>query len=458
MKTSKEEQMLATGNVGKLFIQFGIPGVLGLLLIGFQPMVDGLFLINFVGPDALAGVNLFVPVYTFVSALAVVVGIGSQTIVSLSLGEKNYATANDSFRTAGVFLAVFLLVLSAVCYAGAEPLSRFLGADADLQHYTVDYIRYLSPFLPVLALLFLGDYMLKATARPYLALSLLGLVLLLNIVLDYLLVAVMGAGVKGAALATGISLSVPLLLMAVLLLRKDNIVSFRKGKFRYKLLWNMLYNGSSEGLSELSAGITVFLFNNVMMDLFGKSGVAAFTSVNYLLYLGVQLYVGLSDGIIPILSYNYGAGNKERVRATIRLGRRTNLIIGLIFFALLFWGGTFLVGHFFGNTDAGDVEIIKAIAVTGATYVAFAFFFNGQNILSSSLFTSMGDARTSVVISLMRGLLLVVIGIFILPLVFGNTGIWLVIPLSELVTLFYCLVIVRKKASWLVTKQTSQYG
>ena len=458
MKTSKEEQMLATGNVGKLFIQFGIPGVLGLLLIGFQPMVDGLFLINFVGPDALAGVNLFVPVYTFVSALAVVVGIGSQTIVSLSLGEKNYATANDSFRTAGVFLAVFLLALSAVCYAGAEPLSRFLGADADLQHYTVDYIRYLSPFLPVLALLFLGDYMLKATARPYLALSLLGLVLLLNIVLDYLLVAVMGAGVKGAALATGISLSVPLLLMAVLLLRKDNIVSFRKGKFRYKLLWNMLYNGSSEGLSELSAGITVFLFNNVMMDLFGKSGVAAFTSVNYLLYLGVQLYVGLSDGIIPILSYNYGAGNKERVRATIRLGRRTNLIIGLIFFALLFWGGTFLVGHFFGNTDAGDVEIIKAIAVTGAMYVAFAFFFNGQNILSSSLFTSMGDARTSVVISLMRGLLLVVIGIFILPLVFGNTGIWLVIPLAELVTLFYCLVIVRKKASWLVTKQTSQYG
>lgn len=458
MKTSKEEQMLATGSVGKLFIQFGIPGVLGLLLIGFQPMVDGLFLINFVGPDALAGVNLFVPVYTFVSALAVVVGIGSQTIVSLSLGEKNYATANDSFRTAGVFLSVFLLALSAVCYAGAEPLSRFLGADADLQHYTVDYIRYLSPFLPVLALLFLGDYMLKATARPYLALSLLGLVLLLNIVLDYLLVAVMGAGVKGAALATGISLSVPLLLMAVLLLRKDNIVSFRKGKFRYKLLWNMLYNGSSEGLSELSAGITVFLFNNVMMDLFGKSGVAAFTSVNYLLYLGVQLYVGLSDGIIPILSYNYGAGNKERVRATIRLGRKTNLIIGLIFFALLFWGGTFLVSHFFGNTDAGDVEIIKAIAVTGATYVAFAFFFNGQNILSSSLFTSMGDARTSVVISLMRGLLLVVIGIFILPLIFGNTGIWLVIPLSELVTLFYCLVIVRKKASWLVTKQTSQYG
>lgn len=458
MKTSKEEQMLATGNVGKLFIQFGIPGVLGLLLIGFQPMVDGLFLINFVGPDALAGVNLFVPVYTFVSALAVVVGIGSQTIVSLSLGEKNYTTANDSFRTAGVFLTVFLLALSAVCYAGAEPLSRFLGADADLQHYTVDYIRYLSPFLPVLALLFLGDYMLKATARPYLALSLLGLVLLLNIVLDYLLVAVIGAGVKGAALATGISLSVPLLLMAVLLLRKDNIVSFRKGKFRYKLLWNMLYNGSSEGLSELSAGITVFLFNNVMMDLFGKSGVAAFTSVNYLLYLGVQLYVGLSDGIIPILSYNYGAGNKERVRATIRLGRRTNLIIGLIFFALLFWGGTFLVGHFFGNTDAGDVEVIKAIAVTGATYVAFAFFFNGQNILSSSLFTSMGDARTSVVISLMRGLLLVVIGILILPLIFGNTGIWLVIPLSELVTLFYCLVIVRKKASWLVTKQTSQYG
>ena len=93
----------------------------------------------------------------------------------------------------------------------------------------------------------------------------------------------------------------------------------------------MIYNGSSEGLSEFSAGITVFFYNLVMMNIFGINGVAAFTSVNYLLYLGVQLYVGLSDGIIPILSYNYGAGKLHRMKDILRLASHTNFAIGIFF-------------------------------------------------------------------------------------------------------------------------------
>lgn len=248
MELSREEQLLATGKIGSLFLKFGIPGVLGLLFIGFQPMVDGLFLVNYVGPDALAGVNLFVPIYTFASALAVVVGIGCQTVVSISLGERNYKVANHAFRTAGVFLFVFLAVVAALCYVGADTLSALLGANADLQAYTAEYIRWFSPFLPVLALVFLGDYLLKACSRPYFALSLLGLILFLNVLLDYLFVVVLSVGVKGAALATGISLSTTLVWMAVVLLRKNNLVSFWKGRFSARLLGKMLYNGSSEGL------------------------------------------------------------------------------------------------------------------------------------------------------------------------------------------------------------------
>lgn len=452
MHVSKEEKMLAEGNIQHLFLKFGIPGVLGLLFIGFQPMVDGIFLINYVGADALAGVNLFIPVYTFVSALAVVVGIGCQTVVSISLGEKNYQIAHDALRTAAVFLLTFMTICSATCLSWAEPLSLFLGANADLQPYTVAYIRNFAPFLPVLALLFLGDYMLKASARPYLALSLLGLILFLNIALDYLLVAQWGWGVKGAAWATGLSLTTSLGIMTVILLRPTNLVQLRKGHFHFPLLGKMLYNGSSEGLSEFSAGITVYLYNLVMMELFGKNGVAAFTAVNYLLYLGVQLYVGLSDGIIPILSYNFGAGLQQRMKATLRLASRTNFIIGLFFFTTLLFGSEFLVAQFFKTDVAGDVATIQSIAVTGATWVAFAFLFNGQNILSSSFFTSMGNAKASVVISLLRGLLLVVSGLYLLPLVFGKTGIWMVIPLAEFITLLYCWWITRKKVSWLYQK------
>lgn len=165
MTLSKEEKMLAKGNINSLFLKFGIPGVLGLLFIGFQPMVDGIFLIKYVGPDALAGVNLFVPVYTFVSALAVVIGIGCQTVVSISLGEKKYHIANDAFKTAAIFLLGFMILVAAVSILWTEPISKVLGANADLQPFTIEYIRNFAPFLPILTLLFLGDYMLGTVAK-----------------------------------------------------------------------------------------------------------------------------------------------------------------------------------------------------------------------------------------------------------------------------------------------------
>ena len=302
MGLSNEEQLLATGDIGYLFRKFGIPAIIGLLCIGFQPMVDGLFLGNFVGPDALAGVNLFMPLYTLITAATVVVGVGCQTIVSISLGQGNYQRAQDAFRSASLFLLLFTSFMAVASYIGAEAIGRTLGANDQLQPYIVNYIRQFAPFFPALALIFLGDYILKAIGRPYFALFLLGLVLLLNIVLDYVFIGILGMGVAGAALATGTAMTTSCLIMFSQLARRKSIVNIRQGNFSTRLVGRMLYNGSSEGLSELSAGITVLLFNWMMMKLFGADGVAAFTAVNYMLFLGVQLFVGLSDGIIPVFS------------------------------------------------------------------------------------------------------------------------------------------------------------
>lgn len=255
-------------------------------------------------------------------------------------------------------------------------------------------------------------------------------------------------GIKGAALATGLALASACLVMLPALLSKKNIVNLHGGKFSFKLIGEMLYNGSSEGLSELSAGITVFLFNWAMMTSLGENGVAAFTAVNYILYLGVQLFVGLSDGIIPILSYNFGAGNHERMKKTLVMGYRTNAFIGAIFFSLMFFSGEFIVRFFFNSSDGSNIEEIIDISSTGAAFVASAFILNGANILSSSFFTSMGEAKTSVVISLLRGLVLIAAGIVIWPFIFGENGLWVVIPAAETLTSIYCLYILRKKVSW----------
>lgn len=248
-KRSKEEMLLARGKIGYLFLKFGIPGIVGLLFIGFQPIVDGLFIGNFLGAEAMAGVNLFMPIYTFVSASAVVAGIGCQTIVSISLGGQNYQRANNAFRTAFVFLTAYSLILAIICLIWAEQLSTILGADEVLHPFATEYIRAFSPFFIFLTLVFLGDYILKATGRPYSALFLLGLILLGNIILDYIFIVRFRMGISGAALATGISLGISCILMFVKLLKHGNIVNLRKGKFSNRLIGEMLYNGSSSGVS-----------------------------------------------------------------------------------------------------------------------------------------------------------------------------------------------------------------
>ena len=452
MTLSKEEKLLTTASIGHLYRKFGIPGIIGLLCMCFQPMIDGLFLGNFVGPDALAGVNLFMPLYNFLSIAAVVMGIGCQTVISISLGQSDYRRANNAFRTAFVFLLFFTAFMATLCVVGRNWLGTMLGADATLMPHIVDYILHFAPFLPAVVLIFLADYVLKSIGRPYAAMSMYGLVLLINIVLDYLFIAKLGLGVSGAARATGLAFTVSCVLMFLSLLKEKNLVHIQKGKFDARLLRQMLYNGSSEGLSEFSAGVTIFLFNWMMMKTFGADGVAAFTAVNYILYLGVMLFVGLSDGIIPVFAYNYGAGNRDRLKKALFMGYKVNAVIGLIFFAILFFGSEGILELFFNDTSNEHVGHILSIAHIGASFMAFAFLFNGSNIITSSFFTSMGDARRSVYISLLRGLLMVIIGIAIYPYVFGENGIWLVIPIGEVVTFIYGRYLLHKKTPWVYRK------
>ena len=448
---TKEEMLLAQGNIPFLFKKFAIPGIIGLLFIGLQPVVDGIILSHFIGTEALAGVNLFMPVYTFMSASAVVVGIGCQTIVSISLGSQNYQRAKNAFKTAFLFLVAYSLIIGWIVRSNSESLSLLLGANETLLPYTRDYISTFWIFFPFLTLLFLGDYILKATGKPNLAVFVLGSVLTLNVILDLLFIGLFDWGVKGAALATGIALGSGILIMLPGLLSTRYVVNPKEGRCSLKLLGEMTYNGSSEGLSELSAGITVFLFNWAMMNTWGEIGVAAFTTINYLLYVGVQLFVGLSDGIIPILSYNYGANNLRRMKETLFLGFKINASIGLLLFAVIFFGGEFLISLFFQNNSSGNVSEILQLASTGASFCAFAFLVNGANIISSSFFTSMGCAGKSAIISLMRGLLLIVIGILLYPKWFGDYGIWMVIPIAEGITFITCLFLIRNKAAWLFT-------
>ena len=436
----EREKLLLTGEIPRLFMKYALPGVAGLLFLGIQSVIDGIVLGRFVGANALASVNLVLPCYSLISAFAIVMGIGGQTLVSISLGRGDKQEANNALRSVFVFLLGMSVVVSLVIFLSAGKIASFLGANEVLLPDAVHYIRALVPFFPLLCAMFFGDYIIKAMGHPLYATSVMGMTVVLNIVLDLVFVAVLGWGVMGAGLATGIAFTMGACFNVPRLFSSHEVVAVQRGRYDRRLVWNAFYNGSSEGMSELSVAITVFLFNITMMRYLGESGVAAFTAINYILFIGTTVFLGISDGIIPIIGYNYGARQQERIKSILKLAARTNSLIGIGLFLLLLLFGEQVIGLFFKDHGSEAFEI----ASRGVSIYCFAFLLCGLNILASSYFTAIGNAKISIIISALRGLVFVGIGILVLPAVFGIDAIWYDVPIAEICTLSVSFWLVRR--------------
>lgn len=437
---TKAEKELGTEAIPKLFRKFAIPGVIGLLFLGIQTIIDGIILGNYVGPNALASVSLILPCYSFMAAIAVMIGVGCQTLVSIRLGQQNRKGASDALTSAFIFLLGFSVAISILIYAFASEISNLLGANDVLQEGSINYIRSLVPFFPIISAMFFADYVLKALGQPIYSMLIMSGTVIINIVLDLVFIALFDMRTTGAGLATGLAFTAGALCSLPMVMFKWKNLSILSGRFRLNLVWQMFYNGSSEGISELSSGITVLLFNITLMQYLGESGVAAFTAIQYLFFIGITVFLGISDGIIPIISYNYGADYWERIKQVFMLALKINFIIGVCLFLLLFFFGEHVISLVFKSSE---VDVIR-IATQGAAIYAFAFFLNGMNILSSSYFTAMANAKISIIISLLRGLIFVAIGIYVFPKIVGINGIWLTVPVAEFCTAVISFFLVRQ--------------
>lgn len=434
------EKMLLSGNIPHLFMQYAAPGVAGLLFIGLQSVVDGIVLGRYVGPNALASINLILPCYSLITALAIIMGVGCQTIVSISLGKRDRKEANNALRSLFVFLLSFSILLSTLIYVFAGKIAFLLGANDVLVADSVGYIRSLVPFFPVLCMMFFSDYILKALGYPVYATSVMASTVLVNIGLCILFVGVLDWGVKGAGLSTGIAFTIGALFNVPRLFNPHEAIAVQRGKYRNKLVWQAFYNGSSEGVSELSVAITVFLFNITLMKYLGEDGVAAFTAINYILFIGMMFFLGVSDGIIPIIGYNFGAGKRKRIRAVLKMAVATNLTIGFLLFLSLMLFGDQAIGLFLRDRESEAFRI----ASSGVSIYCFAFLIIGLNILASSYFTAIGNAKISIVISALRAFVFVSCGILLMPLLWGVQAIWFAVPVAEVCTLGISFWLVRR--------------
>ena len=435
-----DQKILETEKLLKLFIKFTIPSIIGMVFLGIQGIIDGLFVGNVIGENALASVNLVQPYMQIIMAYALVIGVGAQSVIGINLGKGENEKAQNIFRTSLILLTLISILVMMFGIFFSDKIAIFLGANEVLLEGASTYIKIISYFIVFVSLMFLFEMIVRTIGKPNISLVSMILAVLLNVVLDYLLINKLNLGIKGAAIATGISYASAFFINIIPFLSKKTVVNIYKGKFDGSCLFPMVYNGSSEGISSLSNGFSMFLFNTALMKIAGESGIAAFSIINYIAQVGYMVLFGISDGVRPIISYNYGAENEERVNKTLKASIIVNLLIGIIIFIVMEMFSQPLI-----NVFLKDGKSVLEMATTGAKIYGIAFLFNGVNILISSYFTAIDDPMSSIIVAVSRGLLFIAVGIFILPYIFGINGIWGSIVFAEVITIIICFKLLKNR-------------
>lgn len=436
------ENMLGTEKISKLLRKFLIPAVVAMVIAGTQTIIDGIFLGNFVGETALASINIVQPFMQLIIGVGMIISVGSLSFIGRNLGEGKKEEARDIFKTVFIVTLILTLMITLLGVFFSDSIAMVLGANDILKTGVSEYIRVISIFAPIMCIMFLFGFINRVIGKPELYLKGTILSVVTNVTLDFVLIKELGLGIKGAAFATGIAYTSALLVVIWPMLDRENIVNVFVGKFNKDVILPVVYNGSSEGVNSIAAAITAYVFNVTFMRIAGASGVAAFTSINYISQFGALIMFGISDGITPIVSYNYGNGNFDRVDKTLKIALKLNFAIGISLFLVLFGFGENLIG-LFAN---GNVDILE-IAVGGSKIYAFAFLIIGFNIINSGYFTAIGDARGSIIVAACRGIVFIILGIIILPKFMGIGGVWFTVPFSEFATFLIGIYLLKNNSS-----------
>lgn len=434
-----QDNILGTEKISKLFIKFSIPAILSLTIAGVQTMVDGIFLGNFVGTNAMASVNIAAPFMQLMIGMNLIIGIGGASYIGRSLGEGQVKRAQDIFKSACLFMIGLSIVILVLGFTFSHQLASFLGANDVLLADSSTYIKILALFAPFIGLSFILGVFVRCIGKPNVYLISSVASLFANIILNYVLIKQLKLGIVGAPIATGLSFTTSFLIAAIPFIKKSAVLNFFTGKFNWKLTGQLLYNGSSEGVSSLAAAISTFVFNMAFMRIAGEVGVSAFTAIGYISLFASLIVCGVSAGIGPVISYNYGAQLHDRVKQMMNISCKMAMIMGSALVVLIFLFGKYLIMMF-----VSDNQAVLDLALHGSKIYAFTFFFNGLNILFSGYFTSIGDALSSIIVAVCRGMIFILLGISILPQFIGISGVWMTVPVAEVLTLLVVIFLFKK--------------
>ena len=419
----------------KSLLKFAFPTILMMIFMGLYTAADTIFAARFAGTNALSALNIVCPVINLTVGFGTMLAAGGSAIIARRMGEGEQKRAAQDFTliiSAGIFSGVFIAVLGTVF---TDRIIQALGAGSILYPYCREYLSILLLFTPASILQVLFQNLIVTAGRPGMGMLLGVSAGTANILLDYIFMVPLQMGIKGAAYGTGIGYMIPAVTGLWFFSTKKGSLYFTKPVIDFSVLAESCTNGFSEMVSQAAAAVTTFLFNRIMMKLLGENGVAAITIIIYTQFLLSALYIGFSMGAAPVISYNYGKQDEKQLKNVFSICMRFIVFVSVTVFAAAFIFGPSLAGIF-----AEKGTPVYEIARNGFSIYPFSLLFCGLNIFTSAAFTALSNGKLSAILSFLRTFGLITVLLLTLPNILGVTGVWLAVPIAELITMTAALI------------------
>ena len=442
-------ELLGTLPIPKLLIQQAIPASIGILVMSLNILIDTIFVGQWIGSNAIAAINVVLPVSFFIAALGMSIGIGGASIISRSLGEKNLEKAEQTFGnqiSLTLALTTFVVIFGLIYVDQIIPIFGGKGSLFDLAKTYYVIVMY---GVPVLAFCMMSNNSIRAEGNPKNAMYAMLLPSVSNLILDYVFIKGFDWGMMGAAWATTLSYGVCASYIIYFFLSgksslKPDIQAFIP---KIGLVQEIASLGSVTLVRQAMVSITVLLVNNILFTLGGETSITVYAIISRMLMFATFPIFGITQGFLPIAGFNYGAQNWQRVRKSINISITYSSVMASLIFVAIFLFSDAIPSIFSKDTSVSDQTSVAL------RYVFMALPVIGIQLIGAAYFQAIGKAFPALLLTLSRQGLFFIPLLFLLPPYFGVLGVWMAFPLADLcstiVTLYFLNRAIRKN---LITK------
>ncbi len=418
---------LGTKPVGKLLVQYALPAMIAMTASSLYNIVDRVFIGQGVGAMAISGLAITFPFMNLTSAFGAGVGVGASTAISVKLGQKDYATAQNILGNTFSLNLIIGIGLSIICLLFLDPILRFFGASDQTIPYAHQYMVIILIGNVISHMYFGMNALLRAASKPRQAMFATIFTVVMNVILDALFILGFGWGIEGAAIATILSQFMALCWQFKLFSNKNELLHFKRGIYRLKkkLVEHILAIGVSPFLMNVCACVVVIFINNQLVRFGGDLSVGAYGIANGIAMVFVMLVIGINQGMQPIAGYNFGAQKIDRLKRVLNLSilaATALMVVGWLIAMFL----PYYCARLF-TTDKTLIEMgIKAIRV-----MMICFPVIGFQMVVTNFFQCIGKVKISIFLSLSRQMIILLPLLGVLPMIWGIEGVWYSMPVSD---------------------------